>query len=148
MSTFLRRALPTVLVTSGLVLVTAGVLSDAGDHTVPGALLLLIAGGAAALYVRLNRPRRATPVLRVVPPVMRMAPLVPTQRSAPHCAIPAPRSEPDLRSWIAGDVVRPVAHPAGRTRGAHAGHPVRGGVRHCVVPRGEVPHQRRATDGS
>ena len=144
MSTFLRRALPTVLVTGGLVLVSAGFLSDSGDHTVPGALLLLIAGAAAALYVRLNRPRRATPVLRVVPPVLRMAPLVPTQRSAPHCAIPAPRSEPDLGTWIGGEVVRPVV----RAHGVHVGHPVRGGVRHCVVPRGEVPHQRRATDGS
>lgn len=143
MTTFLRRALPTVLVAGGTVLAFAGLLTDAGDHVVPSALLLVIAGGAAALYLHLNRPRRATPVLRVTPATSWVVPVVPTQRSAPHCSIPAPRTAPD-----ADPALRTVAGSAGRWSTTRSSGVGRGGVRHCVLPRGELPHQRRATDGS
>lgn len=144
MTTFLRRALPTVLVAGGLALALAGVLMGTGARMVPSALLLAITGAAAAVYLQLNRPRTAAPVLRVVPPSTRVVPAVPTQRSAPHCVIPAPRPAPDAAPGAGGASAGSVA----RWSTTRVSGTARGGVRHCVLPRGALPHQRRATDGS
>ncbi|MFC0644958.1 hypothetical protein [Cellulomonas phragmiteti] len=142
MSTFLRRALPTILVGGGLVLVSVGVLVDDGGSLVPHALLLVTTGGAAVLYRHLTCPPRPVRLPRVTS--ARVTPVVPTQRNAPHCVIPTQRPPLEAGTSLGAPVVEPDrrAHPP-RARGV--GH---GGVRHCVVPRGQVPHQRRASDGS
>lgn len=139
MSTHFRRALPSVIVAGGIVL--TAVLPDGAGRVVPGALLLVVTGGAAALYLHLDRPRR--PRSRVVRLVTDQArPTVVGRANAPHCAIPTPRSAPEGGASTG----RPV--PVDRWVAARPGDPARGAIRHCVLPRGGLPHQRRASDGS
>ncbi|MBD7920070.1 hypothetical protein H9657_17500 [Cellulomonas sp. Sa3CUA2] len=146
MFTFLRRAVATVLVAAGLVLTSTGVVTGVDDHVVPGALVLVLGGVAVLLYRHLDRPRPVVPVVRAVPSAVRVAPSVPAQRSAPHCAGPAPR----VTSAGASPLTAPALGTVGRWNASatRAAGPVRGGVRHCVMPRGGLPHQRHASDGS
>ncbi|MCC2315425.1 hypothetical protein [Cellulomonas xiejunii] len=143
MFTFLRRAVATLLVAGGLLLASTGALLGADDYTMPGALMLVLTGGAALLIGRRSRPQPAAPVRPPVRPGAWVAPSAVTLRAARHCAVPAPRGAPDLDAPVGGMVGTPPAtwRPA-RASGA------RYGVRHCVLPRGAVPHQRRASDGS
>ncbi|MBO3088367.1 hypothetical protein [Cellulomonas dongxiuzhuiae] len=146
MFTFLRRAVTTVLVAAGLVLISTGVVTGVDDHVVPGVLVVVLAGVAGLIYPRLDRPRPAAPVVRTVRPVLRVAPSVPVQRSAPHCVGPAPRATPAAGAPLTAPALGTVGRWSASA--ARAGGPVRGGVRHCVMPRGELPHQRHASDGS
>jgi|GEM_PF-1422179 len=148
MRTYLRRALPALLVGGGLVLTVGGVLRGTAERTMPGALLLLVLGAAVHVYLHLDHPRRAAPAPLTVPgPVPRVVPVIPTQRTASRPVIPSPRPAP------AAD------HPFGGAPGASAGHAARSaaarrsgtqraGLRHRVRPHGGLPHQRRAPDGS
>jgi len=143
MFTFLRRAVATLLVAGGLALASTGALLGADDYTMPGALMLVLTGGAVLLIRRRSRPLPAAPVRPAVRPGAWVPPSAVTLRAAPHCALPAPRAAPEVDVPAGGATGAPVApwRPA-RTSGA------RYGVRHCVLPRGAVPHQRRASDGS
>lgn len=145
MYTFLRRAVASVLVAGGLVLTSTGVVR-VDDHVAPTVLMLVLTGGAVLLYRRPRR-RRATldELLTVHEPVL-AGPGLPTQRTAPppHCAIPSPRTAPEAVAPIAGHVVGALSP----WHTARASGLTRHGVRHCVVPRGHLPHQRRGSDGS
>ncbi|UZN02405.1 hypothetical protein [Cellulomonas sp. S1-8] len=162
MHTYLRQALPGMLVGGGLTLAATG-LTAAGEQMLPGALLMVIGGAAAQLYQHLNRPRLAVPAPRVVLSPARRVVRVPTQRAALGHDTPSPwQGAPEPRTTY-------VEHPAlGAPLHGHAAGPLRSlptwrdvarpgtqgaGLRHCVRPHGslrngELPHQRRAADGS
>lgn len=145
MYTFLRRAVTSVLVAGGLALTSTGVVR-VEDHVTPAVLMAVLAGGAVLLYRRPRRGRATFEELLVVHEPAFAGGVVPTQRTPPppHCAIPAPRTSPEEVMPIGGHVVGAL----GPWHTARASGLTRHGVRHCVVPRGRLPHQRRAPGGS
>lgn len=138
MHTHLRRASPALLALGAVGLALAGAWTHTLEYTLPAALLLGIAGAAAASR------RRPGPTYLV-------RPLVPTQRTPVHPVLPpplpGPSVGPDDTPWVTRRA--PASRPyldrpmVGRPARSAVGRP-----RHCVLPRGEVPHQRRAPGAS
>lgn len=144
MYTFLRRATASVLVAGGLVLTSTGVVR-VDDHVTPAVLMLVLAGGAVLLYRRPRRRSALDELLVVHEPAFVGGP-VPTQRTPlqPRCVVPTPHPSPEAVVPIGGHVVGALSP----WHAARASGLARGGLRHCVVSRGGLPHQRRATGGS
>lgn len=142
-----RRRVPALLVACGLGLALVGVLTRTAGQTVPLAFLLVLVGAAAALRTTHARQRPVRPTPPGLSPGVRAVPLIPTQRTVRTRLLPPPPdgfTSPDVPRAPAPTVRRNPPRPP---RPA-AGRPAAGRPRHCVLPRGEVPHQRRAPGAS
>lgn len=145
MYAFLRRAATSVLVAGGLVLTSTGVVR-VDDHVTPAALMLVLTAAAVLLYRRPGRRRAVLAEPLVVHEPAFVVASVPTQRTTPQprCVVPTPHPSPEAVVPLAGHVVGAL----GPWHAARATGLARSGLRHCVVSRGGLPHQRRATGGS